>query len=172
MLVVDLLLRDSGGRRPDRRCSGPYEARFELTALQVVLHSNQEFLLLDDKVDALHPQREPGPENEASMTNGLPRIAFTAIAFALLSITAHAATQRYSAQLKASAVVPSANSVATGTFTATFDSETIAMTYTLKFEQLTGPAASAHIHGPADRGANALVVFPLGNNPVARLLVV
>jgi hypothetical protein len=84
-----------------------------------------------------------------------------------LSITAHAATQRYSAQLKASAVVPSANSVATGTFTATFDSETNAMTYTLKFEQLTGPAASAHIHGPADRGANALVVLPLGNNPVS-----
>jgi hypothetical protein len=106
------------------------------------------------------------------MTNGLPRVAFTAIAFTILSITAQAATQRYSAQLKGSAVVPPNNSVATGTFVATFDSETKAMTYTLQFERLTGPATSAHIHGPAGKGANAGVVLPVGKTRLAPLLVV
>jgi hypothetical protein len=101
------------------------------------------------------------------MTNGISRIVFTAIAFAFLSIAAHAATQRYSAQLTAAAQVPPDTSVGTGTFTATLNSETRTFSYTLRFEGLTGPATAAYVHGPAARGVNAGVVIPLGINPVS-----
>lgn len=43
----------------------------------------------------------------------------------------------------------------------TLDPATKALTYTVTFEGLTGPALMAHIHGPADPGANAGVVAPL-----------
>jgi hypothetical protein len=102
------------------------------------------------------------------MTNGLQRRAFTAVAFVFLSITAHAAIERYSAQLSGSAVVPPNQSAGTGTFAATFDTETMVLSFTLRFQALSGPATATHIHGPADKGASAGIVVPFGaNNPVS-----
>ena len=37
------------------------------------------------------------------------------------------------------------------------------LTYTVKYEGLSGPAVAAHIHGPADPGANAPPVVPFAN---------
>lgn len=45
-----------------------------------------------------------------------------------------------------------------GTFT--YDPATHTLTYNVTHEGLTGPAMAAHIHGPADAGANAGVVVP------------
>jgi hypothetical protein len=54
-----------------------------------------------------------------------------------------------------------------GTFT--YDIATHTMTYTVAYEGLTGPAVAAHIHGPADAGANAppVVPFPAPASPIA-----
>ncbi|MEQ1609108.1 MAG: CHRD domain-containing protein [Hyphomonadaceae bacterium] len=53
-----------------------------------------------------------------------------------------------------------------GTFT--YDAATHALTYNVTYEGLTGPAAAAHIHGPADPGANAppVVPFPSAASPI------
>ena len=50
---------------------------------------------------------------------------------------------------------------------ATLNTATKELTYTLTFDNLTGPATAAHFHGPAAAGANAGVVVPLGNNPTS-----
>lgn len=53
-----------------------------------------------------------------------------------------------------------------GTFT--YDAAKHALTYNVTYEGLTGPAAAAHIHGPADPGANAppVVPFPSAASPI------
>jgi CHRD domain len=48
-----------------------------------------------------------------------------------------------------------------GTFT--YDPATHLLTYNVTYEGLTGPAAAAHIHGPADPGANAPPVVPFAS---------
>ncbi|MDP3494605.1 MAG: CHRD domain-containing protein [Hyphomonadaceae bacterium] len=48
-----------------------------------------------------------------------------------------------------------------GTFT--YDPATHVLSYTVTYEGLTGPAAAAHIHGPADPGANGPPVIPFAN---------
>ena len=50
-----------------------------------------------------------------------------------------------------------------GTGTFTYDPATKALTYNVTYEGLTGPAAAAHIHGPADPGANAPPVVPFAS---------
>lgn len=48
-----------------------------------------------------------------------------------------------------------------GSATATLNDEENTLTITGSFEGLTGPATAAHIHGPAEVGEAAGVVFPL-----------
>jgi hypothetical protein len=48
-----------------------------------------------------------------------------------------------------------------GTFT--YDPATHTLTYNVTYEGLSGPAVAAHIHGPADPGANAPPVVPFPN---------
>ena len=50
-----------------------------------------------------------------------------------------------------------------GSGTFTYDPATHLLTYNVTYEGLTGPAAAAHIHGPADPGANAPPVVPFAN---------
>src|SRR5262245_8718269 len=50
-----------------------------------------------------------------------------------------------------------------GSGTFTYDPATHQLTYSVTYEGLTGPAAAAHIHGPADPGANAPPVVPFAN---------
>ncbi len=81
---------------------------------------------------------------------------------------ASAATVHYSARLNGRSEVPKTTSKGTGTFDATFDTQTKAFNYTLTFDGLTGPATAAHIHGPATRKESAGVVAPLGDkNPTS-----
>jgi hypothetical protein len=52
------------------------------------------------------------------------------------------------------------NSTGKGKAEFKLDPATKVLTYTVTYEGLTGPAMAAHIHGPADPGANAGVVVP------------
>ena len=81
---------------------------------------------------------------------------------------ASAATLHYTARLSGRSEVPETDSKGKGKFDATFDTATKALTYTLTFEGLSGPATAAHIHGPATRTQTAGVVAPLGDkNPTS-----
>jgi Cu/Zn superoxide dismutase len=66
----------------------------------------------------------------------------------------------YTATLAAEGGVASSGK-GTGTFT--LDPETKTLTYNVQYEGLTGPAMAAHIHGPADPGANAGVAIPFAS---------
>jgi CHRD domain len=81
---------------------------------------------------------------------------------------AGAATVNYTAHLSGHAEIPKNDSKGKGKLEATFDTESKVFTYTLTFEDLSGPAAAAHIHGPASRKQSAGVVAPLGDkNPTS-----
>jgi len=47
-----------------------------------------------------------------------------------------------------------------GTGEFTYDPATHTLSYTVSYEGLTGPAVAAHIHGPAEPGANGPPVVP------------
>lgn len=50
-----------------------------------------------------------------------------------------------------------------GTGTFTYDPATHTLSYNVTYEGLTGPAMAAHIHGPAEPGANGPPVVPFAN---------
>ncbi len=93
-------------------------------------------------------------------------LAFAAPA-ALTPVAAWAATMTFHATLNGASEVPPTTSTGTGEGTATLNTSTRVLKYTLSFSGLTGAATMAHIHGPAAPGANAGVVVPLGNNPTS-----
>ena len=87
----------------------------------------------------------------------------TMLAFAAvlaLAPAVFAATENFSADLKASSQVPANDSKGTGTLTATYDTASKKLTYTVNYKDLSGPATAAHFHGPADAKSNAGVVVP------------
>jgi hypothetical protein len=51
-----------------------------------------------------------------------------------------------------------------GMATASLDTATKTLTWTVDYSGLSGPATAAHIHGPADPGANAGIVVPFTGN--------
>jgi hypothetical protein len=95
----------------------------------------------------------------------------TMLAFAALlalAPAAFAATENFSADLKAASEVPANDSKGAGTLTATYDTASRKLTYTVSYKDLSGPATMAHFHGPADTKANAPVVVPAKDaaNPI------
>src|SRR6266404_1550161 len=75
------------------------------------------------------------------------------VALLALSPAAFAETQNYKAALTAASAVPPNDSKGSGSLTATYSG-------------LTGPAAAAHFHGPADAKTNAPIVVPV-SGPMA-----
>ena len=73
---------------------------------------------------------------------------------------ASAETITLKAPLKGSNEVPPNNSPASGEATATFNTETKALSWAITFKDLTGPAVAAHFHGPGEPGKNAGIVLP------------
>jgi len=59
---------------------------------------------------------------------------------------------------------PGIGSSGKGTATAMLDTNTKTLTWTVDYSGLSGPATAAHIHGPADPGANAGIVVPFTGN--------
>ncbi len=92
----------------------------------------------------------------------------TFAAMLALAPAAFAATETYSADLKASSEVPANDSKGSGTLAASYDTASKKLTYTVNYKDLTGPATMAHFHGPADAKTNAPVVVPAKDaaNPI------
>ena len=78
-----------------------------------------------------------------------------------LAPAAFAETVKYKATLTAASEVPPNDSKGTGALTASYDTATKKLTYEATYKDLSGPAAAAHFHGPADAKANAGVVVPV-----------
>ena len=68
---------------------------------------------------------------------------------------------RFTAPLAPGAGVTSSGK---GMATASLDTTTKTLTWTVDYSGLSGPATAAHIHGPADPGANAGIVVPFSGN--------
>jgi hypothetical protein len=84
------------------------------------------------------------------------------VGFAFLAVApAYAATETFTADLKAASEVPAVDAKGSGALNATYDTATKKLTYTVTYKDLSGPAAAAHFHGPADAKTNAGVVVPV-----------
>jgi hypothetical protein len=96
------------------------------------------------------------------------RVLLAAVLSTAFVSAASAATVNYTAHLNGRAEIPKNDSKGKGKLEATFDTQSKVFTYTLTFDDLSGPAAAAHIHGPATRKQSAGVVAPLGDkNPTS-----
>lgn len=73
---------------------------------------------------------------------------------------ARAETVPFSATLAGTSEVPPKTTAGTGAATASLDTATKMLTYSVDYAGLSGPATAAHFHGPAEAGANAGVVVP------------
>ena len=73
---------------------------------------------------------------------------------------ARAETVKLHADMKGSNEVPPNTSPGSGTADATFDTDTIQLTWTVTYSNLTGPVMGAHFHGPVEAGKNAGIVLP------------
>ncbi len=87
--------------------------------------------------------------------------ALSAAAIVLSAAAANAETVKFKADLTGAAETPPTDSKGTGTLTASYDTATKTLTWTVDYSGLTGPAIAAHFHGPAPVGKPAPVEVPL-----------
>ncbi|MBN9509389.1 MAG: CHRD domain-containing protein [Alphaproteobacteria bacterium] len=83
------------------------------------------------------------------------------LAAGLLAFSARAEMIQFHATMKGASEVPPTNSKGSGEVTASLDSSTKMLTWTMTYSGLTGPAVAAHFHGPAAPGANAGIAVPI-----------
>jgi CHRD domain-containing protein len=88
-------------------------------------------------------------------------LSFGLVAFLLVGGGAQAEQMKFKADLAAPSGIASQSK---GTATASLDTATQVLTWTVDYSGLSGPATAAHIHGPADPGANAGIVVPFTGN--------
>ena len=101
------------------------------------------------------------------MTSTVLRSTAAAIAFAgalALASPSMAAMMTFKASLDGKSEVPPNTVAATGSVTATYDSDSKKLTWKGSYSGLTGPATAAHFHGPAPAGKNAGVLVPISPN--------
>lgn len=98
------------------------------------------------------------------------RFAMAALTAAALfaGTSAQAEMVQMKATLNGAQEVPAVNTQGTGTATFMFDTVTRKLDWDISYSGLSGPAAAAHIHGPAAAGANAgvMVPFPAPASPI------
>jgi hypothetical protein len=95
----------------------------------------------------------------------MSRTGFALALFAALTLcgSAIADSIRFQATLNGENEVPLKVTKGSGDASATLDTQTRTLTYTVTYSGLSGPATMGHFHGPALAGANAPVVVPLGS---------
>ena len=101
------------------------------------------------------------------MKSTILRSALTALACATVLAIASpsmAAMINFKASLSGKSEVPPNASPATGSVTATYDSDSKKLTWKGSYSGLSGPASAAHFHGPAVEGKNAGVMVPISPN--------
>jgi CHRD domain-containing protein len=94
-------------------------------------------------------------------------VVFALAAFLSTATSAYAQTLKFKANMDATQEVPANDSKGKGTADLTYDTATKNLNWTITFEGLTGPAAVAHFHGPAEPGKNAGVALLIGQNPTS-----
>jgi hypothetical protein len=94
-------------------------------------------------------------------------LVVAAFALGLVGCMQSTPTVAYKAHLTAQAEVPPNASAGSGDGTFTLNTATKQLSWDVKYSGLTGPAAAAHIHGPAAAGTNAAVVVPFTGVPSA-----
>ncbi|RWL86477.1 MAG: CHRD domain-containing protein [Mesorhizobium sp.] len=91
----------------------------------------------------------------------VPMLSALAVSTAfLIASPAMAETMKFKATLDGSQQSPPVTTKGKGTATLTFDTTSKKLNWNVKYSGLSGPAVAAHIHGPADMGANADPVIP------------
>ena len=90
----------------------------------------------------------------------VPWLAPTVIVAFLLSGAARADQINFKADLSGASEVPPVTSAGKGAATASLDTATKTLNWTVTYSGLSGPATAGHIHGPAAPGANAGVLVP------------
>ena len=93
-----------------------------------------------------------------------PPLAFWFLAASLLWGVAHADQINFKADLSAASEVPPVTSAGKGSATASLDTATKTLTWTVTYSGLSGPATAGHIHGPAAPEANAGVLVPFSGD--------
>ena len=84
------------------------------------------------------------------------------LAAGLAFTSAQAASMKMKATLTSAQEVPANDSKGKGMAEITVDSATKEISWKVTFDGLSGDAVAAHIHGPADPGANAGVAVNIG----------
>ena len=74
-----------------------------------------------------------------------------------------AETLTYKVALRSASEVPPNTSGGSGTADVTYDTQTKQLKWKVSYSGLTGPATTAHFHGPAEPGKNAGVMIPIQN---------
>ena len=92
------------------------------------------------------------------------RIAIVA-AIVALAAPCRAATLNFAATMNGASVVPPSGSTATGSLTATYDTDTQILVWTGTFAGLSGTPTGASLRGPAAAGSNG--GFALSLSPAA-----
>ena len=88
-------------------------------------------------------------------------VSLSLLAVFLVWGSAQAEQIRFKADL---APGPGITSSGKGMATASLDTTSKTLTWNVDYSGLSGPATAAHIHGPADPGANAGIVVPFSGN--------
>jgi hypothetical protein len=88
-------------------------------------------------------------------------VSLSLLAVFLVWGSAQAEQIRFKADL---APGPGIASSGKGMATASLDTTSKTLTWNVDYSGLSGPATAAHIHGPADPGANAGIVVPFSGN--------
>jgi hypothetical protein len=82
------------------------------------------------------------------------------LVFVLTAATAGAEELKFKANLTGQAETPPTDTKGNGTLSATYDTATKTLAWTVDYSGLTGPAIGAHFHGPAPAGKPAPVEVP------------
>jgi hypothetical protein len=90
-----------------------------------------------------------------------PTLLALAAASLLAASPALAKSEQFTAELKGSAEVPPNTSQGTGSLSATLDTGTRKLSWSVTYGGLTGPASAAHFHGPAAPGKSAPPLVPV-----------
>jgi hypothetical protein len=93
-----------------------------------------------------------------------PSLALSIVGLFLLGGVAQADQITFKADLASAAEVPPVTSPGKGSATASLDTTTKTLTWTVTYSGLSGPATAGHIHGPAASGANAGVLVPFSGD--------
>ncbi|HTO55391.1 MAG TPA: CHRD domain-containing protein [Myxococcota bacterium] len=93
-----------------------------------------------------------------------------AIACALLALAplpALAELIEFQCELTGTSAVPPNDSKATGSVVMTLDTDTLSLSYTIRYSGLSGPVTAAHFHGPAAPGTNGRPELPVASLSLA-----